>query len=105
MDYAIEYRVKILNPDADIWVSFRNTNSASYVQRLSSRFGTVDLYTDLDNKGWQPLVEPNYNVMQGVWYLVRIEVQGETIRIYVDGDLKIEKTDSQVSAGNIAIGN
>ncbi len=104
-DYAIEYRVKMLNPEADIWVNFRNSNQGSYIQRLSLRYGTVDLYSNLSENPWQPLAEPNYNVIQGVWYLVRIEAQGETLRVFVNGELKIERTDSKISAGNIAIGN
>jgi len=104
-DYALEYRVKMLNPEADIWVEFRNSNQGGYIQRLSSQFGTVDLYSSLGDAPWEPLAEPGYKVEQGVWYQVRIEVQGETIRVYVDGELKIEKTDSNVSAGDIAIGN
>jgi len=104
-NYAVEYRVKLINLKADIWMAFRNSDQGSYVQRLSSNFQHLGLYISPEGIPWEPLSEPTYNVYRGIWYQLRVEVQGETIRYFINDRRVIEITDTRLTAGDIAIGN
>jgi hypothetical protein len=104
-NYSVEYRVKALNSSADIWLDFRNSNMGSYVQRLSWEFDSVDLYFSPPDNPWEPIIESDYNSIKNMWYVIRVEVQGEAIRLYINDNLIITKTDARLAAGDIAIGN
>lgn len=104
-DYAVSYRVRLLNAKADVWLNFRNSRQGTYVERLSLRYGHAGLYISPGGDPWQPLIEPSYHLVQNKWYRVRVEVKGETISVFVDDQLVMKKTDSRLSAGNLTIGN
>jgi hypothetical protein len=103
--YSVEYRVKALNSSADIWMNFRNSGMGYYVQRLSWEFDSVNLYFSPPDNPWEPIIESDYHSIKNTWYLIRVEVQGEAIRLYVNDNLTITETDARLAAGDIAIGN
>lgn len=102
-DYAVSYRLRILNSNGDAWLNFRNTTSW-YVQRFSVRHQHLGLYYAPEGGPWQPIREPAFPAQRNVWYQVRVEAQGETIRIYIDGQLVIEQAGALVIPGDLAIG-
>jgi hypothetical protein len=99
-DYALDYDIKLRNPTADVWLGIRNSSQGYYVHRLSLYYSHMSVF-DTD---WNLLKSRTYEFTRGVWYHVRLEVQGETIRVFIDEKLEIETTDSQVHAGNVTFG-
>jgi len=55
------------------------------------------LFTELASR-------PLQNTTPGVWYHYKIEVSGSSIKVWTDGVLKFDITDSTFSAGKIGIG-
>jgi hypothetical protein len=86
-------------------MNFRNSNMGYYVQRLSWEYDSVNLYFSQADHSWEPIIESSYYSLKNKWYLVRVEAQGEVIRIFINDNLTITKTDSRLMAGDIAIGN
>ena len=64
------------------------------------------MFKKVGGGGYQELTSPRplQNTTQGAWYHYKIVVQGPSIKIYVDGVLKINVTDSDLAAGKIGIG-
>ena len=96
-DYALEYDIKMRNPTADVWLGIRNSNQGYYAHRLSQYYAHMSV-VDPD---WNLLKSRTYEFTRGIWYHVRLEAQGETIRVFIDEKLEIETTDSQVHAGDV----
>jgi len=43
-------------------------------------------------------------IATGVWYRVRFELMGDALRLYVDGQLRVELQDSSLAKGTVALG-
>jgi hypothetical protein len=66
---------------------------------------TVGLTLGLPGEPWHSIKSRSYKLNQGVWYRVRVEAQGENLRIFINDDLILEASDSRHSAGDVAMGN
>jgi hypothetical protein len=100
-DYALTYDIKMRNPTADVWLGIRSSNQGYYVQRLSLYYSHISVCVTSETSNWDLLKSRTYTFSRGVWYHVRLEVQGETIRVFIDEKLEIETTDAQIHAGEV----
>lgn len=103
-DYALDYDIKLRNPTADVRMIFRNSDQGSYVHRLSLYYSHMAVFVSFPGDNWSLLKSRTYSFNRGVWYHVRLEVQGETIRAFINEKLEIETTDSQIHAGGLDFG-
>lgn len=104
--YAVEARIKPLSfngtdrsvslhgrrSDANnhYYVSLRNSN----ILRLAKVVGgTNTILTDV-----------TFTVTAGTWYKVRLEMNGTSIKVYVNGVLKVSATDSSLTQGAVMFG-
>ncbi len=99
-DYAVEFSVKNI-ACVDDGLAFRGGQ-----YRLNLRHGTN--YGAPDVRLWGPsgiLADPYYPLGRNIWYRVRVEVIGQRIKVFIDGNLVIDYVDSNtpVSSGNIAL--
>lgn len=47
---------------------------------------------------------PNFGVVAGTWYELRFELVGSSLRLYVDGVLRVEAQDERIAEGTVALG-
>lgn len=47
---------------------------------------------------------PNFGVVAGTWYEMRFELVGSSLRLYVDGVLRVEAQDERIAEGTVALG-
>lgn len=101
-DYAVDYDLKLRNPAANLWLFVRNNNQGHYVQGLSVLYGGMSVFVTSEKNNWDLLKSRTYEFSRGVWYHMRLEVQGETIRVFINEKLEIETKDPQLHAGDVA---
>jgi serine/threonine protein kinase len=101
-DYAVEYRAKMINAEADMVLYVRNNQGTGYLQRLSLRGQNMEMAFQSNETGWKVITQRNFTFKRDVWYHVRLEVQGDKIRMYIEGKLLIEKTDTRAKSGALA---
>lgn len=105
-NYVIEYRVKMLNGNANAWLNFRSTmnNQNYYVEWLSLQYQTIDLQTNLDGKGWEEIVDHAYPVAIDTWYKIKVEAQGSSLQIWINDELVLKVNDARISSGGFDLG-
>jgi hypothetical protein len=108
-DVLVEARVKILDIEpgstghwAAVFGRFQGLDNHYYVAlrsdgKLAIRRrvnGSTQSISDSAGEGIEP----------GTWYTVGLEIQGTSLRAYLDGDLLATATDSELDSGGIAVG-
>jgi hypothetical protein len=103
-DYAIDYRVKMLNGRATSDMVFRSENGVGgYIAQFGPRNSGMTLAISPNGQPWQALKWRSYTIRQKVWYQIRIEVKGNKIRISVNGDKPFEVTNSEIRSGGLSL--
>jgi hypothetical protein len=97
-DYTLQARVNFI--EEGVHINFRICNEGRYFFGFYKDF--LILHKEIEHEvttlqqSWQP-----HNLNQ--WHDLRVEVEGSNIRVYVDGVLEIDYTDSEpLLNGNIA---
>ena len=90
-DYRFKARVKLLRNGA-INLNYRNTGCTRYFVGFGP--GSVSLNRTLPCGTHTPLVSASGNYQANQWYVVEIVGVGPNVKVYVDGSLKIDYTDS-----------
>src|SRR5258708_233064 len=105
-DYALEYRLRLLNPSADTGVMFRREIgvASGYVLQFGPRYGAVTLLITPHGGPWQQVVSRGYGVRTNTWYHIRIEAVASALRVYVDDKLQLQLADSRISSGGCSVG-
>jgi pectate lyase len=49
------------------------------------------------------LISKDFNLTTGQWYTVRLELNGSNVKMYVNGKLELETSDSSISSGAIGL--
>ncbi|MBD2847594.1 cadherin-like beta sandwich domain-containing protein [Paenibacillus sp. IB182496] len=105
-DYAVEADIRYLNASTIIQsgLAARYADVDNYyLLRLFSDTSTVQLFKKQDGQ-MTALGEASMSVVAGQWYRLKLEVEGERIRGYVNGVQRIAVSDSEpLTAGGIAI--
>ena len=104
-DYSLEFDVKKVSGNY-FNVVFRYTDANNhYLLEPSSDSIHIALFKKVGGS-YQELTSPRplQNTTQGNWYHYKIVAQGPSIKVYVDGTLKIDVTDNSLPAGKIGIG-
>ncbi len=106
MNYSVEYRVKMLNSQANVVLKFRSDlsdNSTHYVEWLSAEYDTISLHSSINFDGWLPLKNLDYPVWDERWYRVKVEAQGPRLRVYLDDNLMLQTDDSRITHGGFSL--
>lgn len=104
-DYTFETKVKVIQ--GDVHVNFRIGNKERYYLEFGERLRGLSLTknTSMDTKSpiFTHLSGSTWSSNLGRWYNLKVELKGGSIKVYVDGLLKIQFTDPEpLSAGAIA---
>jgi hypothetical protein len=110
-DYAIQYRIRFLdwwppsksNQDSFAGVSFRFGEGGQYILALDPVAQIAFAAFDLHGGGWNRFETIKFNFVKDIWYQVKVEVQGDKIRVFLDDTLKFDITDSQIQQGRVHI--
>src|SRR6266498_4230685 len=110
-NYTIQYRLKMMNfvsnATPEVIVYFRGDNLGnSNVQAFTPDFNGDKLITfakTVNRSGWQAISTAIYPFVTQKWYTIQIVAQDNRFRIYVDNELVIDTTDSQITSGNTGL--
>lgn len=113
-DYAVEFRVRLIDYDVSedigsgmVILSFRGNPQAGYGLALSPYAKLVRVFYRGEDTSWGWMriegqkSEADFDVQKNVWYMVRLEVQGERIQVYIDGNLVLSLKDNRLGEGII----
>jgi Domain of Unknown Function (DUF1080) len=107
-NFALELDVKIItgsNTTESIGVYFRSIPLNGYATFISPPSGTAEVYIVTDKKGeWWINHKPLESIDRSKFNRLRIEAIDSQIRVFINGELLIEKTDATYSKGGIRIG-
>jgi hypothetical protein len=112
-DYKCQVNTKLENSSHPLvdWIKsyiyFRVQNESTYYRfGLSQGFRAIRLFRRV-NGVWSLLKECDFDVKKDVWYNLRAEIIGNSIKCFLDGNLVISEQDTSatyLSYGGIAIG-
>jgi RHS repeat-associated protein len=98
-DFILEVDVKIVNTSAGL--VFRSSGSNSYMWQLTTESGGKLKPSKIVNGTAAAIKEVAYPFAQNVWYHIKIQASGTTIKTYVDSLLVDTTTDSTYASGNV----
>jgi photosystem II stability/assembly factor-like uncharacterized protein len=105
-DYSAEYRVRYLGSSSagggSVGLQIRSARGSYYVIDLGD-IGELYLAYSLNVSPWTRLETQFPPIERNVWYVIRVEVQGEQIRVYLDDALIIEVNDPQIRKGRLQL--
>lgn len=105
-DYTLEFDVKKVSGNY-FNVVFRYVDQGNhYLLEPSADEVHIALFKKVGGGGYTELTtsRPLQDTTPGIWYHYIIEVQGDSIKVFVDGVLKFDVTDASLSAGKIGVG-
>ncbi len=102
-DYVVEAKMKMPITNANAGILFRVTDSGNYyMYRINAAAKKLELYKSV-NGTLTNVSSTSYTAVANQWYTVKAVVKGNTIKGYVDGELKTEWTnpETELTAGKI----
>jgi polygalacturonase len=106
-DYRVQARVKVVEFGGEnrayVCGRYKDGNNY-YAASLYNRDegGMLELRKKLDKKTRNVTTKP-LELSEGKWYQIALEMQGNTIRVYVDGELQLTATDDSLKQGGIGL--
>lgn len=103
-DYSVQAKVKVENFNGSnrAYVSGRYQNGNNYYAASLTGGNKLELIKKVGGTT-STLVSKNYTLSTGTWYTVKLEMQGSTLKMYVNGNLELQATDSSLSSGGIGL--
>lgn len=106
-DQVVEVSVKPLafngtNRPVSVYARFTDSNNHYYVALRSNN--TIELKKKVGGTV-TTLQSTGLTVSTGAWYDVRLEAVGTTLKAYVNGNLLLTATDSDLASGTVAVGS
>ncbi|KOP68183.1 glycoside hydrolase [Bacillus sp. FJAT-18019] len=102
-DYTYEAKVKMPISNANAGILFRVQDAENfYMYRINSAAKKLELYKSVDNNMTLVSSTP-FTAMEKQWYTIKAAIQGNTMKCYVDGELKVEWTNpvTELTEGKI----
>src|SRR5690606_5982938 len=99
-DYTVEARVKVesFNGSNRAYVAGRYQDGNNYYAASLTGGNKLELRKKVGGSTTN-LASKSYALQTGVWYTVKLEMQGSSIKMYVNGNLELQATDSSLSSG------
>jgi hypothetical protein len=96
------YGNKMVNASAGLIARANSDLSNMYTMRINFNLNKVQLYKKIGSI-WTNLGEANMTVAPGTWYVLKLEMNGSTLKGYVNGVKKISVNDSGLTSGYIGL--
>lgn len=105
-EYSVQARVKVnaMDPGRRIYLAGRFTDSNNWYG--ASIYNATPTEVEIRKKvaGMSTSVaRATFPIAVGTWYTLKLELKGSTLRLFVDGVIQLETTDTQFSSGRIAL--
>jgi Concanavalin A-like lectin/glucanases superfamily len=108
-DQAVEARVKVLQFNgqstsylAAVYARFTDVNNHYYLALQSD--GNLKVKAKIGGSNSSLGSSLAVNVTTGVWYTIKLEVKGQTLKAYFNGTLMETDTNAALASGGIAVG-
>ncbi|SFF31676.1 pectate lyase [Paenibacillus algorifonticola] len=102
-DYAVEADVKIVDfkGSTRTYVAGRYLNGNNFyaASLYNSSGGTLEIRKKVSGSTTTLASKTNFGLAAGVWYKVKLEMSGTSIKLYVNDQLELSATDSSLTAG------
>ncbi|MGG4142512.1 LamG-like jellyroll fold domain-containing protein [Paenibacillus algorifonticola] len=102
-DYAVEADVKIVdfNGSTRTYVAGRYVDGNNFyaASLYNSSGGTLEIRKKVSGSTTTIASKTNFGLATGVWYKVKLELSGTSIKLYVNGQLELSAADSSLAAG------
>ncbi|HYH02685.1 MAG TPA: LamG-like jellyroll fold domain-containing protein, partial [Bacillota bacterium] len=103
-NYAVEAKVKVdnFNGSNRAYVCARMKDGNNYYAASLVGGGKLEIRKKVSGST-STLVSKNYSLSTGTWYKVKLEVNGTSLKMYVNDALQLSATDSSISAGGVGV--
>src|SRR5437764_825705 len=105
-EYTVQVRIKInaMDPGRRIHLAARFTDSNNWYGAAIYNSTPIEVQIRKKVAGTSSEVSRvPYPIAIGTWYTLKFEVKGSTLRLFIDGVLQIETTDTSFNSGRIAL--
>ncbi|NQX65122.1 pectate lyase [Paenibacillus alba] len=105
-DYAVEANVKIDNWNganrAYVAGRYQDGNNFYAASLYNSNGGKLEIRKKVSGST-TTLATLDYPLSTGVWYTIKLDISGSTIRMYVNGTLQLTAADTSLSSGAVGL--
>jgi rhamnogalacturonan endolyase len=105
-DYSVAARVKVENWNGSnrAYVAGRYQDGNNYyaASLYNSSGGKLEIRKKAGGSS-STLASKNYGLSAGTWYDVKLELNGSTLNMYVNGQLQLTATDSSLGSGGVGL--
>ena len=104
-NYVVECRINVVTPNLLVCTKgaliLRHHDNEGYVFALHVATKTIEVYQLSDS---EILLSKPSSLELEKWYLVKVELQGDTMSFYLDGELVGKITDTRSTSGSVGLG-
>ncbi len=105
-NYSVEARVKVDNWNGSnrVYVAgrYQDGNNFYAASLYNSTGGKLEIRKKVGGSS-TTLATKDYTLSTGTWYTVKLELNGSTLNMYVNGQLQLTASDSSLSSGGIGL--
>jgi hypothetical protein len=101
-DYSVRAHVKLDTSTYGGIVGRYNSSNNYYMLEIHDSLNKFSLYKQV-NGSWTEIAYTNTNIVSGTWYWLELEMDGSTLKGYLNDQQLISVTDSTFSAGKIGL--
>ncbi len=102
-DYSVEAKVKVDNFNGSnrtyVCGRYKDGNNFYAASLYNSSGGTLEIRKKVGGSTTTLASKSSYGLAAGTWYTVKLEMQGSSIKMYVNGTLELSATDSSLTSG------
>lgn|GEM_PF-1301589 len=105
-NYSVEARIKVDNFNganrAMLNARYQDGNNYYAASLYNSGGGKLEIRKKIGGTS-TTLVSKNFSLQAGTWYTVKLEVNGSSLNMYVNGALELSATDGSLMSGRIGL--
>jgi pectate lyase len=106
-NYSVEAKVKVDNWNgsnrAYVAGRYKDGNNFYAASLYNSSGGTIEIRKKVNGSTTTIASKTNFGLSAGTWYTIKLELNGSTINMYVNGTLQLTATDSSITSGGIGL--
>lgn len=105
-DYAVEYKVRFLeykgaNTQATLYIRKAYRGGAGYHVELVPSINKIRLA--YYNNSWSEISSEQYKFEKNIWYLIRAEVKGNEIKLFINNKQVLYAIDKRLQSGELSL--
>ncbi|HYH03933.1 MAG TPA: right-handed parallel beta-helix repeat-containing protein, partial [Bacillota bacterium] len=105
-NYAVEAKVKVDNFNgsnrAYVCARYKDGNNYYAASLYNSSGGKLEIRKKVNGSS-STLTSKSYPLTTGTWYTVKLEVNGTSLKMYVNGTLQLSASESSLTSGGIGL--